>query len=64
MCIRDSWDGTRALGEVAYWATVEAVGYEKAGIAIYNVQNDYYSTSGACTYVKEAIDIMNPAPVK
>ena len=40
------------------------VGYEKAGIAIYNVQNDYYSTSGACTYVKEAIDIMNPAPVK
>ena len=58
------WDGTRALGEVAYWATVEAVGYEKAGIAIYNVQNDYYSTSGACTYVKEAIDIMNPAPVK
>lgn len=58
------WDGTRALGEVAYWATVDAVGYEKAGIAIYNVQNDYYSTSGACTYVKEAIDIMNPAPVK
>ena len=58
------WNGTRALGEVAYWATVEAAGYEIAGIAIYNVQNDYYSTSGACTYVKEAIDIMNPAPVK
>lgn len=58
------WGSTRALGEVAYWATVGKAGYEKAGIAIYNVQNDYYSTSGASTYVKEAIDIMNPAPVK
>ena len=58
------WDGSRALGEVAYWVTTENAGFEKAGIAICNVQNDYYSTGGACTYVKEAIDIMNPAPIK
>ncbi|MDO4164212.1 MAG: glycoside hydrolase family 18 [Bacteroides sp.] len=58
------WDSSRALSEVAYWTTVENASFEKAGIAIYNVQNDYYSTAGACTYVREAIDIMNPAPVK
>lgn len=55
----------RALGEVAYWATInDTQAYTKAGIAIYNVQNDYYATGGSYTYVKEAIQIMNPAPIK
>lgn len=55
----------RALYEVAYWATVnDTDAYTKAGIAIYNVQNDYYATGGGYTYVKEAINLMNPAPIK
>lgn len=62
------WDtDVRALGEVAYWVTESypaSDGFVKAGIAIYNVQNDYYATGGAYTYVKEAINIMNPAPTK
>lgn len=58
-------DALRALGEVAYWVTVNDTPlYTKAGIAIYNVQNDYYATGGAYTYVKEAINLMNPAPKK
>lgn len=58
-------DAVRALGEVSYWATVDDTNaYTKAGIAIYNVQNDYYATGGAYTYVKEAINLMNPAPKK
>lgn len=58
------WGSARTMSEIAYWVTEEDALFEKAGIAIYNVQNDYYSTGGACTYVKEAIDIMNPAPIK
>ncbi len=57
------WGDTRALSEVAYWVTNEE-DYTKAGLAIYNVQNDYYSTTGDFTYVRQAIDIMNPSPVK
>lgn len=58
------WGSQRALSEVAYWVTGVNAGFEKAGIAIYNVQNDYYSTGGASTHVREAIDIMNPSPIK
>ena len=54
--------GVRALGETAYWATVEESGYAKAGIAVYDLQNDYYETNGFYTYVREAINIINPAP--
>ena len=55
----------RALGEVAYWLTInDTQEYTKAGIAIYNVQNDYYATGGSYTYVKEAMHTMNPAPIK
>ena len=55
----------RALGEVAHWLTVnDTQEYTKAGIAIYNVQNDYYATGGSYTYVKEAMYTMNPAPTK
>ncbi|CCY93526.1 putative lipoprotein [Bacteroides sp. CAG:1076] len=62
------WDtDVRALSEVAYWVAAgypETDGFTRAGIAIYNVQNDYYATGGTYTYVKEAINILNPAPTK
>lgn len=56
-------NGNRALAEAAYWVT-EPSDYTRAGIAIYNVQNDYYNMSFIYPYVKEAINIMNPAPKK
>lgn len=55
----------RALSEVAYWVTIDDTqAYTKAGIAIANVQNDYYATGGTFAYVKEAINMMNPSPIK
>ncbi len=58
------WGSDRALSSVAYWVTDETSDFVKAGIAIYDAQNDYYSTTGDFTYVRQAINIMNPAPVK
>lgn len=61
------WGSTRALDEVAEWVSggyPATDGFTRAGIAIYNVQNDYYSTGGMYTYVKDAINTLNPAPTK
>lgn len=61
------WGSIRALGEVANWVSAgypATDGFTRAGIAIYNVQNDYYATGGLYTYVKEAINTLNPAPTK
>lgn len=57
------YDGTLiAITEAAYWVTAPESGFSKAGLAIYNVQNGYYNPSNVYQYVKEAINIMNPAP--
>ena len=50
--------------ETAYWITSISSEYNKSGIAIDNVQNDYYQTNGTYRNVKEVINIMNPAPIK
>ena len=50
--------------ETAYWITTDAQEYDKCGIAIDNIQNDYYQTNGNYHNVKETINIMNPAPSK
>lgn len=52
----------RAIIEAAYWVTETGNGYTKAGLGIYNVQNDYYNITKVYQYVKESINIMNPAP--
>lgn len=54
----------RALSEAAYWTTESAQGYVRAGLAIEEVQNDYYNPGDTYRYVREAIQIMNPAPKK
>lgn len=54
----------RAMKEAAYWVTESSADYTRAGIAIYNIQNDYYSADAIYPCVKEAINIMNPAPIK
>jgi len=53
----------RATIEAAYWVTEKAEGYTKAGLGIYNIQNDYYNIAEVYQYAKESINIMNPAPV-
>lgn len=52
----------RALIEAAYWVTNTENGYDKAGLGIYNIQNDYYNITKVYQYAKESINIMNPAP--
>ncbi|MDO5419928.1 MAG: glycoside hydrolase family 18 [Bacteroides sp.] len=56
--------GKRAMKEAAYWVTESSSDYTRAGIAIYNIQNDYYNADAIYPCVKEAINIMNPAPIK
>ena len=58
------WGTAEAIIESAYWTTTESNIYIKAGIAINNVQYDYYRTNGTYRTVRETINIMNPAPVK
>lgn len=52
----------RALTEAAVWVTAPEAGYTKAGLGIYDIQNDFYNTSLIYKYTREAIDILNPAP--
>jgi len=52
----------RAIIEAAYWVTEGVNGYTKAGLGIYNIQNDYYNISKVYQYAKQSINIMNPAP--
>lgn len=54
----------RATTEAAYWVTQPTLGFSKAGMAILNMQNDYYNATRTYQYVREAIQIMNPAPAK
>lgn len=52
----------RALTEAAVWVTAPEAGYTKAGLGIYDIQNDFYNTTLIYKYTREAIDILNPAP--
>lgn len=58
------YGAARALAEAAYWVTVSSADFTKAGLAILNSQNDYYNATNNYQYVREAINIMNPAPKK
>lgn len=54
----------RGLSEAAYWVTATSADFTRAGLAILNLQNDYFNATNNYQYVKEAINIMNPAPKK
>lgn len=56
------YNALRALSEAAYWVTEPSAEFIKAGLAIENMQNDYYNATNTYQYVREAINIMNPAP--
>lgn len=53
----------RAITEAAYWVTQGASNYTKSGIAINNVQADYYNSKKRYEYVRQSINIINPAPI-
>ena len=55
------FDGSSIFAIIFFCSSSE---YNKSGIAIDNVQNDYYQTNGTYRNVKEVINIMNPAPIK
>lgn len=52
----------RALTEAAVWTTTPEAGFTKAGLGIYNVQEDFYNTSLIYKHTREAICLMNPSP--
>lgn len=54
----------RATTQAACWTTEPTAGIRKAGLAILAIQNDYYNATHTYQYVREAIQIMNPAPAK
>lgn len=58
------YGAARALSEAAYWVTAPSNQFTKAGLAIKSMQNDYYNATNNYQYVREAINIMNPAPKK
>lgn len=53
-----------AAKEAGVWALTPESGFTKAGVAVYNVQTEYYNTDPTriYTYVREAILTMNPSP--
>lgn len=52
----------RASRGAAEWVVAPAASYTKAGVAIADVENDYFFRYSVYKNVREAIDIMNPAP--
>ena len=52
-----------ALTAAALWTGISASDFTKAGLGVFEVQHDYYSSDGNYHHVKEAINIMNPAPI-
>jgi hypothetical protein len=51
-----------ALSQAAVWVSMPEPDFTKAGLGIYNIQNDYYNTSLIFKYTREAIVTMNPSP--
>lgn len=53
----------RSVIEAAYWVTQGVGNYTKAGMAINNVQRDYYNSNQRYEYVRQSINIITPAPI-
>lgn len=57
-------DGTRALQNSAEWILAPRSGIDIKGIAIKNVNIDYYNPARAYMYTRNAINTINPSPKK
>ena len=54
----------RAIVSAANWVTEGNNVYKKTGLAINNIQNDYFNPTHRYLYSRQAINIINPAPLK
>ena len=52
-----------AIVGAGYWTSARSDLYEKAGICVSNVQNDYFNIKFVYPNVRRAISIMNPSPL-
>lgn len=55
-------NGQSAVVEAADWVTISNSTFTKAGLAIDNIQNDYYQTAKVYLNVRRAINTITPAP--
>lgn len=56
-------DGSNAIVSTAKWMKTSGT-FTKAGLAVYNINNDYYNSESDYKSVRDAIEIMNPSPKK
>lgn len=59
--VQGYFDSELAIRAAAEWTLVQEHGIAKAGIAVRDVQNDYYDANLVYRHVREAIGIMNPS---
>lgn len=57
-------DGTKALQGTAEWILAPYSEIEVAGIAIYNISNDYFNSDMIYKHSRNAINTINPSPKK
>lgn len=57
-------NGTRAIQSSAEWILAPHAGINVVGIAIKNVNNDYYNPARIYKHTRSAINIINPSPKK
>lgn len=55
------WETKSAILEAARWSTEYNPQYSLAGLAVYNLANDYYQPSFTFGTIREAISIINPS---
>lgn len=56
-------DKSNCIVGTAQWLKIPG-NFTKAGLAIYNINDDYYNSESDYKYTREAIEIMNPSPQK
>lgn len=58
----DQKNGVKAIPQTAIWIARPESQYKKAGIGIYNVQNDFFNPKLTYSTVRGAINTINPSP--
>lgn len=59
----DTTNGVLAVPQAAIWVAQPSTGsYTKAGLGIYNVQNDFFNPTNTYSNTRAAINTLNPTP--
>ena len=56
-------NSVNATWEIAWWVREPAEGMTKAGLGIYAINSDYWSSEVDYYITKKAISILNPSPI-